>query len=95
MKESCAAVFFITSSFKDERFLAAEINYAIAEKREKDIRFAIITILFQDKGKGKDQLVVPDLLKSYVWKEPKSDLEALKEILKALPLKLPSPVWKF
>ena len=40
---SCAAVFFITPEFKDESFLATEVDYAIEEKREKTDKFAIIT----------------------------------------------------
>lgn len=31
---------------------------------------------------------VQKLLEPYVWKEPKNDLEALREIIKALPLKI-------
>jgi hypothetical protein len=37
--ESCAAVFFVTPNFRDENFLATEINYALAEKRSKGDRF--------------------------------------------------------
>lgn len=90
-KESCAAVFFITPHFQDEKYLASEINYAIAEKREKGNKFSIITLLFEENGqKGQ----VPDLLKTYVWKEPKTDIEALQEIIKALPIKVGDIYWK-
>lgn len=34
MKDSCAAVFFITPAYQDEKFLRAEINYAIARVRD-------------------------------------------------------------
>lgn len=91
-KDSCAAVFFITPEFKDENYLATEINYAIAEKREKGNRFAIITLVFKDQN-GNSGLV-PELLKPYVWKEPANNLEALREIIKALPIKLESIEWK-
>jgi hypothetical protein len=87
-KDSCAAVFFITPSFKDEKFLASEVNYAISEKRSKGDRFAIITIVFGAGG------VVPDLLRTYVWKEPKGDLEALREIVRALPVRVGTVYWK-
>jgi len=87
-KDSCAAVFFVTSNFKDESFIASEVNYAIAEKRAKGDRFAIITIVFGAGG------VVPDLLRPYVWKEPANEMEAFREILRALPI-CPGPVhWK-
>jgi hypothetical protein len=91
-KDSCAAIFFITPEFKDENYLATEINYAIAEKREKGNRFAIITLVFIDEN-GNSGLV-PGLLKPYVWKEPQNELEALREIIKALPIKLESIEWK-
>jgi hypothetical protein len=91
-KDSCAAIFFITPEFKDENYLASEIDYARMEKREKGNRFAIITLVFKDQD-GNSGLV-PDLLKPYVWKEPQNDLEALREIIKALPIKLESIEWK-
>jgi hypothetical protein len=90
-KDSCAAVFFVTPNFEDERFLASEVDYAIAEKREKGDRFAIITIVLRDDGQGGQ---VPELLKRYVWKEPETPLEALDEILRALPIELGKPEWK-
>jgi hypothetical protein len=84
MKDSCGVVFFITPSFKDEGYLETEINYAIQEKRTKDERFAIITLQFVDtEGKVGE---IPELLKTYVWKKPKTTLEALREIVRALPI---------
>jgi hypothetical protein len=67
-KDSCAAVFVITPNYVDEGYLRTEMNYAVAEKRAKGDRFAIITIVFADKKGQKG--AVPDLLKQYVWKEP-------------------------
>ena len=90
-KDSCAAIFFITPSFKDENYLATEVDYAIAEKRNKAERFSIITLVFEEDGiKG----TVPSLLHRYVWKEPKNDLEALREILRALPVQVGDIYWK-
>ena len=81
-KDSCAAVFFITPNYKDEGFLETEVNYAITEKMNKGDKFSIITLVFSDdKGKIGE---VPELLKTYVWKQPTNDLEALQEIIKAL-----------
>jgi hypothetical protein len=91
-KESCAAIFFITPSFKDIDFLATEINYAIAEKRMKKEKFSIITLLLS--GENGEKGAVPELLKQYVWKEPKNELEALEEILRALPIELGKIDWK-
>jgi hypothetical protein len=90
-EQSCAAVFFVTPNFRDENYLATEVNYALAQKRKKVDRFAIITIVFTEKGqKGK----VPALLEQYVWKEPTTHLEALDEILRSLPIEPGEPRWK-
>jgi hypothetical protein len=90
-KHSCAAVFFVTPSFKDEKYLATEVDYAIAEKNEKGDRFAIITLVFKS---GADKGTVPDLLHRFVWKEPQSDLEALQEIIRALPVRVGNVQWR-
>lgn len=84
-EDSCAAIFFITPDFLDEKYLSTEVNYAIQQKREKANDFSIITLILEQNGrKG----VVPSLLKQFVWKEPKSELEALRIVLSALPLEL-------
>ena len=85
MVDSCAAIFFITPDYKDEKYLATEIDYAISRKRQ-DENFSIITLVFSDENGEKG--VVPNLLQPYVWKEPTNDLLALAEILKALPLEV-------
>ena len=85
MVDSCAAIFFITPDYKDEKYLATEIDYAISRKRQ-DEKFSIITLVFSDENGEKG--VVPNLLQPYVWKEPANDLLALAEILKALPLEV-------
>ncbi len=90
-KESCAVVFFITPNFKDVGALESEIDYAIEEKTAKGNMFSIITLLFSENGSFGE---VPDLLRSYVWKQPANDLVALEEIIKALPIKLGSPTYK-
>jgi hypothetical protein len=90
-KDSCAAVFFVTPSFKDEAYLATEVNYAIQQKREKGDRFAIVTIVFSD---GPQKGVGPELLKQYVWKEPSSQIEAFREIIRAIPIRVGSISWK-
>lgn len=85
-KDSCAAIFFITPNYKDEGFLETEVNYAINEKLQKGEKFSIITLVFTDaEGKTGE---VPELLKTYVWKQPCTDLDAIQEIIKALPVKL-------
>ena len=92
MKDSCAVVFFITPSFKDKGYLETEINYAILEKREKGDQFAIITLLFDDAERG--TVHVPELLRPYVWKKPRTQLQALTEIIRALPIAPVNVNWK-
>jgi hypothetical protein len=86
--KSCAAVFFLTENFKDENYLATEIDYAVRQKRKKGEKFAIITIRFNPEAP------VPDLLEQYVYQDVKDELEALVEIVRALPLELGPPRWK-
>ena len=52
---------------------------------QKYCNFSIITLVF-NKNDGLSN--VPNLLKKYVVKNPKTRLEALREIIKALPLKI-------
>ncbi len=82
-RDSCAAVFFVTASFRDEGFLSTEINYAIREKRAKGDKFAIITLQFAE---GSLRPNIPDLLQTYVWKTPETELDALYEIVRAVPV---------
>jgi hypothetical protein len=90
-KDSCAAIFFISNNFEDENYLATEINYAISQKREKKDNFSIISIVLPDSS---TEYKIPELLKTYVWKEPKNDLQAIQDILKALPIKAESIVYR-
>ncbi|MYC95176.1 MAG: toll/interleukin-1 receptor domain-containing protein [Caldilineaceae bacterium SB0661_bin_32] len=92
MKDSCGVVFFVTPEFKDEGYLETEINYAMSEKRRKKDKFAIVPLLFV----GDDNRVaeIPDLLGTLVYKKPKTQLEALQETIRALPV-APGPVdWR-
>ena len=89
--ESCAAVFFVTPSFVDKQFIATEINYALAERRKKTERFALITLVLADENGRRG--VVPEMLRSYVWKSPQNQVEALCELVRALPLRPGAPVW--
>ena len=86
--ECCAAVFFITENFKDEKYLATEIDYAIMQKRKKDRKFAIITLRYPGAAP------VPDLLTPYIYKDISNDLEGFNELLRALPIELGPVRWK-
>lgn len=90
-KESCAAIFFVTPDYKDEGWLADEIEYALIEKRDKKDKFHIITLVLSDNAG--DTGNVPELLKRFIWKTPKNDLDGLREIIRAIPLKLSPPMW--
>ncbi len=89
--DSCAAIFFVTPNYKDDNYLATEVDYAIQEKRKKGDKFSIITLVL---GDGDRKGAVPELLHRYVWKEPKNDLEALREIVKALPVQTGDVYWR-
>lgn len=89
--DSCAAVFFVTPNYKDENYLATEVDYAIQEKRKKGDKFSIITLVFED---GDQRGHVPELLRRYVWKQPVTQLEALREVLRALPIQTGDVSWK-
>lgn len=92
MSESCAAVFFITPNYLDDRYLATEIDYAITEKLDKGDRFSIITLVLANAEGNKGS--VPPLLRKFVWKEPEDDLTGFAEIIRALPVELGAPAWK-
>jgi hypothetical protein len=89
--ESCAAVFFITPLYKDENYLASEVDYAIQERRKKGDRFAIISLVHHSET---ERTKVPDLLARYVWKEPSNSLDGLREIVRALPVQLGDVYWR-
>lgn len=91
MQDSCAAVFFITPRFSDENYLASEINYAIQEYRRKPGKFSIITLVFSENNVRPP---IPGLLSPFVWKEPTSHLEGLREIIRALPIKVGDVRWR-
>jgi hypothetical protein len=86
-EESCAAVFFITESFKDEKYLAAEVDYAIIQKRKKEKKFAIITLRYANAA------AVPGLLTPYIYKDISNDLEGFDALVTALPIELGPCRW--
>lgn len=90
-RDSCAVIFFVTKNYVDEKYLATEVDYAISQKYEKGDQFSIITLVM---GEGNEQPEVPRLLDQYVFKHPKTQFDGLKEILKALPLKLDGTSFK-
>jgi len=87
-QESCAAVFFITANFVDEKYLAAEVDYAMMQKRAKGNKFAIITLRYTDASP------VPTLLTPYIYKDVANDLEGFHSLLRALPIELGPSRWK-
>jgi hypothetical protein len=87
-EESCAAVFFITDNFKDEKYLTAEVDYAVMQQLKKDKKFVIITLRYSNAAP------VPDLLTPYIYKEVENDLQGYYELLRALPLEFGPVRWK-
>jgi hypothetical protein len=87
-EESCAAVFFLTGNFKDENYLATEVDYAIRQKRKKGNKFAIITLRYDGNA------TVPNLLDPYIFIDVVNDLEGFRELVRALPIELGPVRWK-
>lgn len=87
-ESSCAAIFFITENFTDEKYLAAEVDYAVMQKNKKGEKFSIITLRFPGSSP------VPKLLTRFVYKGVRNDLEGFYEILRALPIELGPTRWK-
>lgn len=87
-EESCAAVFFVTDNFRDEKYLATEVDYAVRQKREKGRKFVIITLRYSDASP------VPSLLATYVYRDISNDLQGFHELVKALPIELGPIRWK-
>lgn len=87
-EESCAAVFFLTGNFKDENYLATEVDYAIRQKRKKGNKFSIIALRYDSAAS------VPSLLEPYIFIDVTHDLEGFQELVRALPVELGPVRWK-
>lgn len=88
LAHSCAAVFFVTNSFRDERWLRHEIDLAMTYAIERRNKFRVITLVF-----GKD-VAVPEPLQKYIYMHVENDLDGLREILRALPIELGPVRWR-
>ncbi|OJW17290.1 toll/interleukin-1 receptor domain-containing protein [Mucilaginibacter sp. 44-25] len=84
-KDSCAAIFFITGNYIDEKYLATEVDYAMTEHYAKGDRFKIIVLIIAEPG---ENTKVPELLQQFVYKQPKTQFDGLTEIIRALPIKI-------
>jgi len=86
---SCAAVFFVTDEFEDDRYIRQEVDWALEQKISRGDEFAIITLLFP----GASTERIPEVLRTYVWKEPEFEVDALTELIRALPVRPGTPHW--
>ena len=80
MAMSCAVVFFITPEFKDEEYLRLEIDQALRHYTARGDGFRIITLVF-----GEGDVEVPEPLMTHLYKTPKTPLEGIRTIVRALP----------
>jgi hypothetical protein len=87
MQQSCAAVFFVTPDFKDDGYLKTEIDLAIEEEHTRPGDFKIIPLLMRDQSGQRG--TIPPVLKRLIFKEPETEIEALIDLVEALPLQLP------
>lgn len=87
MTQSCAAVFFLTPEFRDDRWISQEVDLAVHRTVEQGDRFRIITLVCGDAE-------VPRPLQRYVYAKIEHELDGLREIVRALPIELGPPRWK-
>jgi hypothetical protein len=87
MDASCAAVFFVTPEFKDERWVGREVDLAINRQVDRPGKFQIITLVFGEAE-------VPRPLQTFVYARVDNDLDGFREIVRALPIELGPPRWK-
>jgi hypothetical protein len=87
MDSSCAAVFFVTSEFKDEKWIGKEVDLAVHRQVDRGSKFQIITLVFDDAE-------VPRSLQTYVYAKVNNDLDGLREIVRGLPIELGPPRWR-
>lgn len=87
MDNACAVVFFVTKNFEDERWLAREVDHAVHRKVERGEKFSIVTLVFGGAE-------VPRALHDYVWINVTSDIDAARQIIRALPIELGAARWR-
>jgi len=87
MDRSCAAVFFVTSEFADDRWISREVDLAINRKVKLGAKFQIITLVIGN-------VQVPRPLQEYVYIKVENDLDGLRSIIRALPIELGPSRWK-
>lgn len=98
MSDSCLAVFVVTDEFEDRTWIGREIELALQRKITHQNRFEILPI--QVRAKGKDAPRVPEVLANVVaYKTVDAadgivDLEIVRYIVEALPVKLGVTQWK-
>lgn len=87
MERSCAAVFFVTTAFQDEKWIRQEVDLAMQRKVERGLKFQVITLVFGDGA-------VPQPLRKYVYIKVEHELDGIREIVRALPIELGPARWK-
>src|SRR2546430_739336 len=68
------------------------VVFDAATKRIKGNKFAIITLQFADDNGNVGE--IPELIKTYVWKKPRTHLHALREVIRALPIQVGAVDWR-
>lgn len=84
---ACAVVFFVTSSFEDERWIGREIDHAVSREIEHSDRFSVIALVFGDA-------TVPRALRDKRWVDVKNHVDAVREVVEALPVELGPARWR-
>jgi hypothetical protein len=84
---SCAVVFFVTKNFKDERWLKREVDHAVNRLIERDGRFVIITLVFDDAE-------LPRPLQERLYVKVANEVDTVRAIIRALPVEVGPPRWR-
>ncbi|WP_309892527.1 toll/interleukin-1 receptor domain-containing protein [Archangium sp.] len=86
-ERSCAVVFFVTKDFRDDPWLKHEVEQAMARAVVRGARFAIITLVF-------DGAEIPLPLQNHLCIKVENPVQAMRQILRALPIVLGPPLWR-
>jgi len=73
--------------FSDERWLKREVDHAVNRKVERGDRFAIITLVF-------DGAEVPRPLQDMLYVPVQNGVSAVREIVRALPVRVGPALWR-
>jgi hypothetical protein len=88
IRESCATVFFVSERFLDDGYIRFEVSYA-REAFTHNPAYKLIPLALPGPAPE-----IPELLRDLGTKYVKNELDAVRAILKALPIRVGTVRWK-